>query len=141
MEPDQIWPSGALCGRSIAALQEPGMRRLVVLVALLMLGGCESDEDFWQPYHVAAGGAHDVMGGARDVLGNAWPFGGAPPYDAANAQYANAFCASVADQRVADASANGYDDDMQDIVHAGTYADCMEWNKAHPRPLEIQTEN
>ena len=107
------------------------LRRLVVLAAFLMLGGCETDEDFWQPYH-------DVVGSAQDVVGTAWPFGQAVA--SAPTRYDDARCASVAEQRSADADANGYDDETQDVVYSGTYADCVEWSRQHPHSLEVEPD-
>jgi hypothetical protein len=40
-------------------------------------------------------------------------------------------CNTVAAARAADAAANGYGDDLQQVVHDKTYADCMAWNAAH----------
>jgi hypothetical protein len=44
----------------------------------------------------------------------------------------NAHCDDVAKSRAEDAAANGYAHDMQKAVYDGTYADCIDWQKAHP---------
>jgi len=42
-----------------------------------------------------------------------------------------AYCSSVAGSRADDAAANGYEGDMQQVVHDGVYKDCMSWQTAH----------
>jgi hypothetical protein len=48
------------------------------------------------------------------------------------AAQSNAHCEAVATARAEDAAANGKDDDLQKIVHDGTYAACVAWANAHP---------
>ena len=40
-------------------------------------------------------------------------------------------CSMVADQRMRDGAANGYDEPLQRAVFRDTYADCVKWNAAH----------
>jgi hypothetical protein len=44
-----------------------------------------------------------------------------------------AHCLSVAKQRADDAAANGLDSATQQVVRDGTYANCMQWQAAHPQ--------
>ncbi len=53
--------------------------------------------------------------------------GPAPTYSERDA----ARCKAVADQRALDAVANGYDDDMEQQIFAGTYRSCMAWAAQH----------
>jgi hypothetical protein len=101
-----------------SARQEPFMARLIAaFTALLLLAGCESDEDFWAP--------------ARTVVDTGWPFGASDTTTTAAATPVNERCPGVAYQRKADAKANGFDDDMQDEVYNRTYAECAGWDRDH----------
>ena len=40
-------------------------------------------------------------------------------------------CNAVARARADDAAANGYSEELQQVVHDRTYADCTAWNAAH----------
>ena len=93
------------------------LRFVFICAAALCLAGCESDEDFWQPYNDAVGGL----------------FGDATPATAAATapQPEDDHCRQVAYARAADAKANGFDDDMRDEIYAGTYQNCVTWARAH----------
>ncbi len=55
----------------------------------------------------------------------------AAPRGAPEQTSASEDCNAVAAARAADAAANGYGEDLQQVVHDKTYADCMAWNAAH----------
>lgn len=101
-----------------SASREPFMARLIVaFVGLLLLTGCESDDDFWGP--------------ARSVA-DAWPFDSSDTTTAAaSTAPVNERCLAVAYSRKADAKANGFDDDMQAEVYNRTYAECATWDRDH----------
>lgn len=40
-------------------------------------------------------------------------------------------CSLVAEQRMRDAAANGYDSDLQNVIFHGVYNDCVKWKAAH----------
>jgi len=42
-------------------------------------------------------------------------------------------CQAVARQHAEDAAASGLDEETQEIVRRGTYANCMAWDVAHPQ--------
>jgi hypothetical protein len=90
------------------------LRFAFICAAALCLAGCESDADFWQP-----------------VTDNAWLFGDPQPVEPVAATYDDAHCQAVAHARAADAKANGYDDELREIVYSGTYAECTAWDKQH----------
>ena len=94
------------------------MLRFAFLCAVaLSLCGCESDADFWQP-----------------VTDTGWLFGDAQPAVPVAAAYDDAHCQAIAHERAADAKANGYDDELREIVYSGTYAECAAWDKQHHEP-------
>jgi len=85
------------------------MLRFVFLGAVVLcLAGCESDADFWPA------------------------FGDSQPAASATPAYDDAHCQAIAYERAADAKANGYDDELREIVYSGTYAECVAWDKQHP---------
>jgi hypothetical protein len=45
----------------------------------------------------------------------------------------NTHCQAVAHQRAADARANGYSFEMEDLIYDGTYKDCVQWDSRHGR--------
>jgi hypothetical protein len=45
----------------------------------------------------------------------------------------NTHCQAVARQRAADARANGYSFEMEDLIYDGTYKDCVQWDSRHGR--------
>jgi len=95
------------------------MLRFVFICAVaLSLGGCESTADIWQP-----------------VADGTWLFGEAQPMAVpAVATYDDAHCQAIAQERAADAKANGYDEELREIVYSGTYAECAAWDKQHHEP-------
>ena len=94
------------------------LRWIAVLVVVLPLAGCESDEGFYD----------EAMSG---LFGDttAAP---APTAMAAAPESGDAHCQRVAYARAADAKANGFDDDMREQIYAGTYANCANWDRVHP---------
>ncbi len=88
------------------------LRFAFICAVALSLAGCESDADFWQP--------------VTDTFSDAQP--AAEP---AAQTYDNAHCQAIAYARAADARANGYDDELRDIVYSGTYDECTTWDKQH----------
>jgi len=93
-------------------------RLIVALVAVLLLTGCESDDDYW--------------GATQSAVEGAWPFSesNTTTTTAATAPV-NERCAAVAYARRADAKANGFDDDMLVEVYQRTYAECAAWDRGH----------
>jgi hypothetical protein len=88
-----------------------------VCAVALSLAGCESDTDFWEPVVDTAFGPSQPPVPAEPV---------------ADATISNdARCHAVAYARAADAKANGYDDDLQETVYSGTYAECAAWDSRH----------
>jgi hypothetical protein len=86
-------------------------RWIFLLVAALSLAACGTDEG-WAP-------------------DNLWPFADSQPA-AAPQRADDAHCRKVAHARAADAEANGFDDGTRDEIYSGTYADCVNWDRAHP---------
>ena len=99
------------------------LRFAFICAAALCLAGCESDEDFWQPYNDAVSG---VFGDAAPTTAAAT----APEDSEAD------HCRKVAYARAADAKANGFDDEMREQVYTGTYQNCITWARDH---LDIQS--
>jgi hypothetical protein len=98
-------------------------RLIAAFAALLLLAGCESDDDFWQQ--------------TQSTVSDAWPFGSQDATaTAAAATPVNARCAAVAYARKADARANGFDDEMVDQVYQRTYAECFAWERDHANPRQ-----
>jgi hypothetical protein len=91
------------------------LRFAFVCAVALSLAGCESDTDFWEP-----------------VVDTA--FGPSQPPVPAEPVAAASHCQAVAYARAADARANGYDDDLQETVYSGTYAECAAWDERHHEP-------
>jgi hypothetical protein len=95
------------------------LRIFIAVAAFLLLAGCETDEDFWRPYHYLAG---DERAGAEQ---NARATKTSRSYDTK--------CVAVARQRALDARENGYDIDMENTIYQGTYKDCVAWDSRHPQ--------
>lgn len=93
------------------------LRTIIVLAAALVLAGCETDEDFWRPYHYVMNEVRPAPARAALAQRNANPI--------------DAHCRAVARQRAADAGANGYSLEMENTIYAGTYKDCVSWDTAH----------
>jgi hypothetical protein len=55
----------------------------------------------------------------------------ASPPAAGSTEADAAHCKRVADQRALDAVSNGYDEEMEQQIFAGTYRDCMAWSAQH----------
>ena len=92
-------------------------RIIAAFVALLLLAGCESDDDFWAP--------------TRSIVDSAWPSETSDTTTAAATAPPNERCMAVAYARKADAKANGFDDVMLDEVYNRTYAECATWDRDH----------
>jgi hypothetical protein len=102
-------------GRSV---RDSTMLRFAFICAVaLSLAGCESDADFLQPVVDAAFGPSQPIAPATPV--------------AAAVTSDDARCQAVAYARAADAKANGFDDDLQETVYSGTYAECAAWDSRH----------
>lgn len=43
-------------------------------------------------------------------------------------------CAAVAQERMQDAAANGYETEIQKAIFSGSYASCANWDAAHGMP-------
>jgi hypothetical protein len=83
--------------------------RLVAPCALLLaVAGCETDADFWRPYH--------------------WAMAETGTRQQTPAAAANSHCAAVAGQRAEDARANRLTGDEVAAIYRGTYADCVAWD-------------
>ena len=87
------------------------LRILFVSAVALCLAGCESDTDFLQPV-------------VDTAFGDSQP----PPAPVA-ATAEDARCKAVAYERAADAKANGYDDDLREVIYSSTYDECTEWDR------------
>lgn len=96
------------------------MRTLIGITAFLLLAGCESDEEFWRPYHYVTD---------HYLTSSAVPDEGGDPSRAPP----NAHCVAVAQQRARDATANGYDNDIVAAIYRGSYRDCAAWDAQHAR--------
>jgi len=92
------------------------LRIVIVVAAAAFLFGCETDDEYWPPFHDSAGNSPAQSEASSPAT---------PPYDA--------HCHAVAHQRAADARANGYSIEMEETVYQGTYKDCMSWESQHAR--------
>ncbi|MGD0192971.1 MAG: hypothetical protein ABSD74_19710 [Rhizomicrobium sp.] len=97
------------------------IRPLLSVTVALGLLGCGASDYFDRQW--SSGVPPSVLFGERAP---------APSLQSSAASPGNAHCEDVAKSRAEDAAANGYDDDMQNAVHDGTYADCITWHNAHP---------
>jgi hypothetical protein len=133
------------------------LKQIVSTLSVLTLCGCGIGEVFDQHPTTARAESDDSSNAAASSESEIAPMSASmpgaagaaspmapqspPPEDAsASASVAtttaqsvgNEDCRAVATARADDAAANGYDDDLQQVVHDKTYADCMAWNAAHP---------
>ncbi len=82
-----------------------------------LLAGCETDEDFWRPYHALVGDQHPHHALRTTTTQTAAD---------------DARCRTAAAQREADARANGYSIELADQIYRGALLDCLAWVTAHP---------
>ena len=132
------------------------MRTILFVAAAVLLAGCDTGEG-WVPaddgkYAQApaerpapAPPAPLVHAPPAPVIAQAplvqappAPFLAGPPIQPASATpppipLINTHCQAVAHQRAADARANGYSFEMEDLIYDGTYKDCVQWDSRHGR--------
>jgi len=102
------------------------VRTIALVAAALLLAGCEAD-DGWMPGDnpavAPAPPAETAPAMAPPPTADETPTG---PVNAIDAH-----CQAVAQQRAADARANGYSFKMESTVYNGTYQECVEWDARH----------
>jgi len=128
------------------------VRSILFVGAALLLAGCGDTGEGWVPgddgkYEApAARPAPEPLVQAPPapipqsplVEAPPAPVPSPPPMQPASASpppipLVNTHCQAVARQRAADARANGYSFEMEDLIYDGTYKDCVQWDSRHGR--------